>query len=157
MNAFALNDISKSTKMITLNPRELSCSFKRKLKRKQSKTMQTKRSNATRTQMVQLRHLNRFIHFSVVQMNLSQCETYLQRFTALQDSSPLLLRWELFSRILFTTLEKGVLSYGRYVKSHSFCLLLIVLCSFMHIYLGRDIAVQLLNSNCTIIIRLDLT
>lgn len=157
MNAFALNEISNSTKMITLNPRELSCSFKRKLKRKQSKTMQTKRSNATRTQMVQLRHLNRFRHVSVVQMNLSQCETYLQRFTALQDPSPLLLHWELFSRILFTTLEKGVLSYSRYVKSHSFCLLFIVLCSFTHIYLGKRIAVQFLNSNFTIIIRLGQT
>lgn len=52
INAFILNEISKSTKMIMLNPRELSCSFKRKLRREQSKTMQTKETNQIRTQMV---------------------------------------------------------------------------------------------------------
>lgn len=57
INAFALNEIYKSTKMIILNPRELSCSFK-PLKRKQWKTMQAKKGNEIRRQMVQLRHLN---------------------------------------------------------------------------------------------------
>ena len=59
MNAFRrpLNEISKSTSVIILNPRELSCSFK-PLKRKQSKTMQTKKGNEIRRQMAQLRHLN---------------------------------------------------------------------------------------------------
>ena len=58
INAFALNETSKSTKrMIVLNPRELSCSFK-PLKGEQSKTMKTKKGNEIRRQVVQLRHLN---------------------------------------------------------------------------------------------------
>ena len=64
-----LNEISKGTEMIMLNPRELSCPFKRKLKREQLKQCKQKAH--------QIRQLNSFRPLSVVQMNMSQCEAYL--------------------------------------------------------------------------------
>lgn len=89
--------------------------------------------------------------FQLSKMNLSQCEVYLQQFTALQDSSLLFLRWELFSQILFTTLGKGVFSYSRYVKSHSFCLLLKLSCSFICTFtLGTAIELKLYDNNSTL-------
>ena len=114
INTFLLNEISKSTKMIVLNPRELSCSFK-PLKGKQSKTMQTKKGNEIRRQVVQLRHLNWLIQ---------TCFTCSNEYVAVRGTSLVIhctvglvtfviaLGTAWISRTLLTTLEKGVLSYS---------------------------------------------